>query len=325
MSENTKKRGDKEKRKVVFILCCVLYFVSFIYFAIIMGNPMTAVVPMCIFSVIAIWQLKLEEGKNNKYILIMFCVNLFLSCMSMGIRALLLGDSYAVTIMITVMVSLLIIVGVPILIVFGIAKKNKVGLNDPLIQSKNYTQEEQETQKRKSYVVAKRSLFMSNLSYISLNQLVLSLVLFLVVYMGISAISYTSGKEMLSFMMSGGIFLYICSLSLLIFAVSGIWSAIGYKRLEIMCIHMGVQLQGACEVNDRAMRANFANQIGRLSGTPTPHGIGILGSVQGVIQYYLYKNGQKIYPNKAYKMCSRVLMIVQVGIALYLAAKIYFS
>ena len=125
----------------------------------------------------------------------MFGVNLFLSCMSMGIRALLLGDSYAVTIMITVMVSLLIIVGVPILIVFGIAKKNKVGPNDPLIQSKNYTQKEQETQKRKSYVVAKRSLFMSNLSYISLNQLVLSLVLFLVVYMGISAISYTSGKQ----------------------------------------------------------------------------------------------------------------------------------
>ena len=118
--------------------------------------------------------------------------------------------------------------------------------------------------------------------------------------------------------------MYICSLSLLIFAVSGIWSAIGYKRLEIMCIHMGVQLQGACEVNDKAMRANFANQIGKISGIPTSHGIVILGSVQGVIQYYLYKNGQKIYPNKAYKMCSRVLMIVQVGIALYLAAKIYF-
>lgn len=318
----SKKRGDKTKRKVVFMLCCVLFFVSFIYFGIIMGNPMTAVIPMCIFSVIAIWQLKLDERKNNKYILIMFGVNVFLSCMSMGIRALLLGDAYAVTIMITVILSLLIIVGLPILIVFGIAKKNNVGPYDPLIQPKNYTQEEQERQKIKSYAVAKRSNFMINLSYVGWNQLVLSLVLFLAVYMGISAISYTSEKEMLSFTMSGGIFLYICSLSLLVFAVSGIWSAIGYKRLEIMCIHMGEQLQGAREVNDSAIRANFANQMEKIAEIPTAHGIGILGSVQGVVQYYLYKNGQKVCPNKPYKICSRVFMIIQIGIALYLVASL---
>lgn len=324
MSGKKKKRGDRTKRKVIFALCCILYLISFIVFGIIIGNPMTALIPMCIFSVIAVWQLKLDEGKNNKYILIMLGVNLFLSCISMGIRAFLLGDPYAVTTMITAIVSLLVIVGLPILIVFGIAKKNNVGPNDPLIQPKNYTQEELEIQKRKSYAVAKRSVFMSNLSHISLNQLMLSLVLFLAVYMGISAISYTSGKHMPAFMMSGGIYLYICGLSLLAFTVSGMWSAIGYKRLEIMCIHMGVQLQGAYEVNESAMRANFANQMGKAAGIPAAHGIGILGSVKNVIQYYLYQNEQKIISDKSYKILSRVFMIAQIGVAVFLAAKMYF-
>jgi cation transport ATPase len=143
-------------------------------------------------------------------------------------------------------VTLFIIVGLPILIVFCIAKKNNVGFNEPLIQPKNYTPEEQENEKKKSYAVAKRVVLMSNLSYISLNQTLIALVLFLVSFMGISAVANIADKRMLSFMMSGGCFLVICFVCMIIFAVTGIWAAIGYKRLEIMCTHMGSGLYLFC-------------------------------------------------------------------------------
>ena len=117
------KKSKKTKRKIVFILCCLLYIVSFLLLGIIMGNPMLAIIPMCIFSVIAIWQLKLEEEKNNRYVLIMLGVNLFLACISMGIRAFISGDPHAVTTFITILVSLALMVALPILIVFGIAAR----------------------------------------------------------------------------------------------------------------------------------------------------------------------------------------------------------
>jgi hypothetical protein len=325
MRKNNKKRDKKAKEKIMFTLCCVLYFVSFILFGIVIGTPVITVILMCAFSIVAIWQLEIDEEKTNKYALIMLGVNVFLSCMSMSIRAFVLGDSDAGIIAITVIVTLLIIVGLPILVVFCIAKKNNVGFNEPLVQPKNYTPEEQEHEKKKSYAVAKRTVVMSNLASISLNQTLLSLVLFVAGSAGISAIAHIADKQMLSFMMSGGCFLVICCVCLIIFAVTGIWAAIGYKRLEIMCVHMGSELEGSREVDEQAMRANLAQQMGKITGVPTMQGIGVLGSIQEVIYAYLYMNGQKIYPYKLFKILSKVLVVAQIGMVIYFVAKMYFS
>jgi len=312
------KKSKKTKRKIVFILCCLLYIVSFLLLGIIMGNPMLAIIPMCIFSVIAIWQLKLEEEKNNRYVLIMLGVNLFLACISMGIRAFISGDPHAVTTFITILVSLALMVALPILIVFGIAARNKIKPDEPFIQAKNYTQKEQERQKKKSYGVAKRAVFASNLSYISLVQLMTSLLLFILVYMSISAITYFEEKPMSSLFMNGGVFLFISIACLVIFAVTGIWGAIGYKRLEIICIHLGFELKGAREVNEMAQRANFANQVTKSAGLPPTQGIGILSSVENVIRSYLFQNGQTVCSPKKFKLTSKLLVTVQLGIAVYL-------
>jgi hypothetical protein len=221
-------------------------------------------------------------------------------------------------------VTLFIIVGLPILIVFCIAKKNNVGFNEPLIQPKNYTPEEQENEKKKSYAVSKRVVLMSNLSYISLNQTLTALVLFFV-FIGINAAAYIAGKQMLSFMMSGGYFLVIWGVCLSVFAVTAIWAAIGYKRLEIMCVHMGLELKGASEVDEQAMRANFANQLAKIAGVPTVQGIGLLSSMQDVIYAYLYMNGQKVNSNKLFKIISKLLVAAQIGMVIYFLGKMYFS
>ena len=88
-----------------------------------------------------------------------------------------------------------------------------------------------------------------------------SLVLFILMMSGTSALPYIAeitvnyGKE--TFWCIGGIFIDICMGFLILFAVTGLFYAIGYKIVEIMCIHLDGGLKGADEVNEAAMRTNF--------------------------------------------------------------------
>ena len=41
---------------------------------------------------------------------------------------------------------------------------------------------------------------------------------------------------------------------LVILTISGFWYAIGYKKLEIMCINLDGELDGAFEVNEAAQK-----------------------------------------------------------------------
>jgi predicted proteasome-type protease len=52
---------------------------------------------------------------------------------------------------------------------------------------------------------------------------------------------------------------------------------------------------------------------------------GLLASMQEVIYAYLYRNGQKVTSNKPFKMFSRLLVILEIGLAIYFVATMYFS
>ena len=70
---------------------------------------------------------------------------------------------------------------------------------------------------------------------------------------------------------------------LIIFTISGLWYAIGYKKLEIICIHLDGRLYGALGVNEAAQRDNLANNLGDAENFSS-----VSGPI-GVINHYLKK------------------------------------
>lgn len=110
-----------------------------------------------------------------------------------------------------------------------------MGFNDePMIKQKNYSEEKYKAKKIKSFGVAKRILIMSELMYIAIVNVFVSLGLFLLLMMVTSAIPYffdiniDFGPE--TFALRGGFFVTISAVFLILFAITGFWYAIGYKN-----------------------------------------------------------------------------------------------
>ncbi len=64
-----------------------------------------------------------------------------------------------------------------------------------------------------------------------------------------------------TFYYTGGLFVYASCFFLILFTIASFWFALAYKRLEIMCIHLYVFLEGAFEVNNAARRSNLKKVI----------------------------------------------------------------
>lgn len=102
---------------------------------------------------------------------------------------------------------------------------------------------------------------MQQLTYIIGVNSFVSLGLFLVLTLGTSVIPYffdiSVDFSSKTFPIRGGLFEQICVVFLILFTIFAFWYAIGYKKLEIMCIHLDGKLEGAVEVNEAAQRDNF--------------------------------------------------------------------
>ena len=142
--------------------------------------------------------------------------------------------------------------------------KMKSWNDGPAIQQKEYSQEEYDKKKRRSLRVARLSCYSAELMGVTGWNLMLSLILFLVLCFGTSALPYIIdinidfGPE--TFWCRGGIFVDLCLVFLVLFSIAGFTYAISYKVTEVMCIHLDGGLEGAMEVNDAAMRANLKGQ-----------------------------------------------------------------
>lgn len=198
-----------------------------------------------------------------------------------------------------------------------------MGFNgEQMIKQKEYSDEKYKAEKRKSFGVAKRSLIMFELMNISITNVFISLGLFIILVMGTSAIPYffdisiDFGPE--TFVLRGGFFVTLSVVFLIILTISGLWYAIGYKKLEIMCIHLDGKLYGALEVNKTVQRDNLANNLGDAEKC---------SSVSGpiwIINHYLNKNGIKTINTKIFKIIKLLLILGQIISALLCLGILYF-
>lgn len=195
--------------------------------------------------------------------------------------------------------------------------------NEPAIQQKFYSQEEYIKKKKKSYQISKFTCYMSQMMVIFGWNITVSLVLFILMMSGTSALPYIAeitvnyGKE--TFWCRGGIFIDICMGFLILFAVTGLFYAIGYKIVEIMCIHLDGGLKGAYEVNEAAMRANFRGQLARSVGGVYADTEALSGP-ERILAEYLTHGGVRMMNFCVFGWIKRGLVVAQVilaGICLY--------
>ncbi len=189
----------------------------------------------------------------------------------------------------------------------------------PLLQEKQYSEEELMAKKSKSFGVAKRALVMGELRHIALVNVFVSLGLFLLLCVGTSALPYLFDINIdfapETFIFRGGLFTTICVVFLGVLAISGLWYPIAYKRLEVMCIHLYGGLDGALEVNEAARKDHAANNLEKAAGLNSSH-FSSIGGPACVINHYLSHNGVKPINNNIFIGIKVSLIICQIVLAL---------
>ena len=194
-----------------------------------------------------------------------------------------------------------------------------MGFNDePMIKQKEYSDEEYKSKKKKSFSVAKRALIMQQVSIIAGWNMVVALVLFLVLMLGTSALPYIINVSIdfssKTFSLRGGMFITVVIVFLIIFTIAMFWYAIGYKRLEIMCIHLYGGLDGAEQVNEAAQRDNLSNNLEKAVGL-YPSNYSSLSGPGLLMVNYLDRNGIKSIDTKIFTAIKWLLILGQVIMA----------
>lgn len=189
-----------------------------------------------------------------------------------------------------------------------------MGFNDdPMIKQKEYSEEEYKSKKKKSFSVAKRALIMQHVSIIAGWNMVVALVLFLVLILGTSALPYIINVSIdfssKTFSLRGGMFITAAIVFLIIFTIAMFWYAIGYKRLEIMCIHLYGGLDGAEQVNEAV-----PNNLEKAAGL-YPSNYSSLSGPGLLMVNYLGRNGIKSIDTKIFTAIEWLLILGQVIIA----------
>lgn len=196
--------------------------------------------------------------------------------------------------------------------------KMKSRNDEPAIQQKEYSQEEYNKKKRKSFKVAKLSCYSAELMVVIGWNLMLSLILFLVLLLGTSALPYIMDVKIdftpETFWCRGGIFVNLCLVFLVLFTITGFTYAICYKVTEVMCIHLDGGLDGAMEVNDAAMRANLKGQAAKAAGLAYVDTEALAGPM-GILTRYCVQNNITMLTPRFFKILHRILVAAQILLA----------
>ena len=196
--------------------------------------------------------------------------------------------------------------------------KMKSWNDGPAIQQKEYSQEEYDKKKRRSLRVARLSCYSAELMGVTGWNLMLSLILFLVLCFGTSALPYIMdinidfGPE--TFWCRGGIFVDLCLVFLVLFSIAGFTYAISYKVTEVMCIHLDGGLEGAMEVNDAAMRANLKGQAAKVAGSAYVDTEALAGPM-GILTRYCIQNDMTMLAPRFFTVLHRILVVAQILLA----------
>lgn len=196
--------------------------------------------------------------------------------------------------------------------------KMKSWNDEPAIQQKEYSQEKYNKKKKRSLRVAKLSCYSGELAAVFGWNSMLSLILFLVLLLGTSALPYILdvnidfGPE--TFWCRGGIFVNICLVLLILFSIAAFTYAISYKVAEVMCILLDGGLDGAIEVNDAAMRANFKGQVAKAAGVAYVDTEALAGPMNILTRYCTQNNTTMLTP-RFFTVLHRILVVAQIFLA----------
>ena len=190
--------------------------------------------------------------------------------------------------------------------------------NNDTITEKEYSQEKYNKKKKRSLRVAKLSCYSGELAAVFGWNSMLSLILFLVLLLGTSALPYILdvnidfGPE--TFWCRGGIFVNICLVLLILFSIAAFTYAISYKVAEVMCILLDGGLDGAIEVNDAAMRANFKGQVAKAAGVAYVDTEALAGPMNILTRYCTQNNTTMLTP-RFFTVLHRILVVAQIFLA----------
>lgn len=199
---------------------------------------------------------------------------------------------------------------------------NKRSLNDePAKKKKEYTQEQYNKKKRKTFKLAKISYYSGKVMYITGVNLGISLVLFLVLVLGTSLLPHIMNVTIdpmdfspETFWCRGGIFTYFMLVFLPIFGITGLTYAWIFKITEILCILLDGELEGAMEVDDAAARANLKGQAAKVFGMSYVDAQALSGPMAVMVRYCIQNNKKMINP-RFFKVLNKILIAVQILIA----------
>ena len=315
-SQEKRMRRFEIRNKGKFKLMCILWFISLVFFGIILNNVGTAAVAMCICSLLTCWQTDLDGDRLTKAVFISAGINIFLACIAAYIPYLLMGGILSfISGILEISIILGVIVGLPFLIINIIRKKNGIGWNDTFIQEKDYTEDEREKKINQSFRIARRASVMSYLAEIVMVQMLISLAFMILLPLTMHlSVEMFKCPEKSETWLSEGIFITLAMVFLALMAITAFWYVFAYKRLEIRCLHLGGELEGAVEFNDDMMRANFNNSLGKMVNVPIVTTGGIFSGGRSLAENYLMSHGKPQTKKIYFTLLNIILGIAQIGI-----------
>ena len=191
-----------------------------------------------------------------------------------------------------------------------------MGWHDPAFQAKNYDVETYQKVQKNSYKIAKRAVILLQIGFGFLIPFVLTIVMGFVY--ATATFWVTDPSDHIS------AWLISMAATLVLFFVPGMWGAIAYARLQIVCQHLGFWLKGAAELSDRGRSVNLGRSVAQMTGADAAEAAfsfeaAALGLESiNICNQYLRDNGQKPIRVNIFKITVLVASIVI--IAVYVAA-----
>ena len=315
-SQEKRMRRFEIRNKGKFKLMCILWFCSLVFFGMIQSNIGVATMAMCVCSLLTCWQTDLDGDRLTKAVFISAGINIFLACIAAYIPYLLMGDILSfISGILEISIILGVIVGLPFLIINIIRKKNGIGWNETFTQEKDYTEDEREKKIKQSYRIARRASVMSYLADIMIIQLLVSLAFMIILPLTMDlSVEMFKCPEKSETWLPEGIFITLAMVFLALMVITTFWYVFAYKRLEIRCLHLGGELEGAVEFNDDMMRANFNNSLGKMVNVPIVTTGGIFSIGRGLVENYLISHGKPQTKKINFTILNIILSIAQIGI-----------
>ena len=163
--------------------------------------------------------------------------------------------------------------------------------------------------------MARRTAVLMQLFPIFYKQIVLLVILMLITVCLLHSIE-TSGTVVCKIdslvlfekvIMPYGIFLFT------VMIITGFGGAFAYKRLEITCLHLGHELEGARSMNAHASKVHSEYIFSSVVlDVPVINGDGLFGGIATIANAYLCKYGKKPVNSIPFKWLKLILIAVQI-------------